>query len=176
MRPIGRVVPLVLALALAACSAPAGNDVTAAAPSTADDAAAPTDVTSEGAETAPLDVCAVLPIARVSEIMGLPMKVTEGTPGTTGCNYMPVDGYAPYAFIEVSRGAGDAAMSGAGAAAELTDGAVNPFAGIGDDARLIGAEVVWIRKGADQVSMTVSRGDHQAAQVRALYEALAPHL
>lgn len=169
--------PLLLALALAACAKPdaAGSDAPAATPAATADAtaAAPEAPTPPAA----MDVCAAVSAEQMSAILGTPMKAAPSPPaaGKSECTYMPVEGFSPYAIVAVVPGDGEVAMTAMGVADDAEPGLASAYAGIGDQAFLVG-EMLNIRSGADLVQVTLSGVQEQPAKAKAIFDAVKAKL
>ena len=172
MRPMHlALASLLLPLALAACAKPEGESSDQPKAATAPVAAPAAESTAPAATAS--DACAMVSAEQMSAILGTPMKAAPSPPvqGKSECTYMPNEGFSPYAIITVVPGDGEAAMTAMGVADDTEPGLASPYAGIGDEAFLVG-EMLNIRSGQALVQITLSGVHDVPGKARAVFDAV----
>ncbi|SRR5579875_601329 len=159
--------------ALNGCSRP--PDATAPAPTAATDpqpaAPAPATKSREDARA-----CDLVTSSQMSAILDSPVVGTpnDRSNGKTECVYQtdkPITGTVPYVDLTVEWGGGEAAMAAMGAMGRVEPGITNPYAGIGDQAGVVGTSL-WIRSGEDLITITFSGVDNASVKAKRIYDTL----
>lgn len=125
------------------------------------------------------NACAMLTAAEMSAIVGAAMKAEpeEGN-GTTACRYRPAPETTPFIEVKVEWGGGAAAMIATGILGRLERdmrNVIDPLAGIGDQASMIGP-VLMVRTGDDLVNLMMLGVDDSPAKAKRIIETMRPRM
>ncbi len=171
--------PMLHGCAQSAAPAPAG-----ATPAASGEAASvPTPVATPAPPASVADVpvpggasraCNRVTASELSAIVGMPMGATanDGNEGITSCSYAPVAGKGPSVEYTISAGDGASTLSMGREMKNYDPAPGKAFAGIGEDADVIGAAVV-INDHGDMVSLRlvgIGRADEPAV-AKKIYDA-----
>jgi hypothetical protein len=93
----------------------------------------------------------------------------------TKCEYNSSNGGPLYVELMLSWGDGEAGMAGADMAGSQMPGMVNPYQGLGDQAKAVGT-MLMIRRGEDLITITFSGVDDLPGKAKQIYQVLDKRL